>query len=143
MKISTRFSIAVHILSALQFPPNKNHNTSETLAHSVNTNPVCIRRIISQLKKAGIVTTRPGVAGASLALPPEEITLLDIYNAVHVVEEDTLFSIHQNANTRCIVGANIGEALGGILIGAQAAMERELEHVTLADVLRRINQMAE
>lgn len=142
MKISTRFSVAVHILAALQFPPNKNHNTSETLAHSVNTNPVSIRRIMGQLKKAGLVSTHPGVAGASLALPPEKITLLDIFNAVDVVEEDTLFSIHQNPNVRCIVGANIQDVLGYILHKAQSAMERELKNVTLADVLNRIGSRA-
>ncbi|MFZ5974263.1 MAG: Rrf2 family transcriptional regulator [Bacillota bacterium] len=142
MKISSRFSVAVHILAALQFPPNKNHNTSETLAHSVNTNPVCIRRIIGQLKKAGLVTTHPGVAGASLALPPEEITLYDIFDAVEVVDEDTLFSIHPNPNTRCIVGANIQNVLGDILHEAQLAMERVLKNVTLADVLGQIGSRA-
>ncbi len=105
MKISTRFPIAVHILAALEYPPNKDYNTSETLAHSVNTNPVCIRRIIGQLKKAGLVLSRPGVAGTALARRPEEITLLDVFNAVDVVE--SLFGLHKNPNLRCIVGANI------------------------------------
>lgn len=142
MKIPSRFSVAVHILAALQFPPNKNHNTSETLARSVNTNPVCIRRIVGQLKKAGLVSTHPGIAGASLALPPEEITLFDVFDAVEVVDEDTLFSIHQNTNERCIVGANIQDVLGDILLEAQSAMERVLKNVTLADVLMKIGGRA-
>lgn len=138
LKISTRFPIAVHILAALEYPPNKDYNTSETLAHSVNTNPVCIRRIIGQLKKAGLVLSRPGVAGTALARRPEEITLLDVFNAVDVVE--SLFGLHKNPNLRCIVGANIQDVLGGFLSNAQAAMEQELQKVTMADVMQKIDQ---
>ena len=138
MKISTRFPVAIHILAALEYPPNNEYNTSETLAHSVNTNPVVIRRILGQLKKAGLVKTRPGVAGTALARELGEITLLDIYNAVNGAEE-SLFAIHQNPNLRCIVGANIQDVLGGILSDAQSAMEHELEKVSMTDIVALID----
>ena len=54
MKISSRFSIAVHILSILKNNPSS-LCTSDYMAESVNTNPVVIRKIMSYLKQAGFV----------------------------------------------------------------------------------------
>lgn len=64
MKISSRFTVAVHILSLLALEKNA-HCTSEWIAGSVNTNPVVVRRVIGQLKKAGFVQVRPGTGSVS------------------------------------------------------------------------------
>ncbi|RJG17774.1 Rrf2 family transcriptional regulator [Paenibacillus thiaminolyticus] len=133
MKISSRFSVAVHILSLLTLEPQA-HHTSEWLAGSVNTNPVVIRRVTSQLKKAGLVAVRTGTGGASLVLPASEITLLDVYRAVEAVEEGELFGMHERPNPQCPVGANIEAVLQIITAQAQSAMERVLEEITLEQV---------
>ncbi|BFH67582.1 MAG: Rrf2 family transcriptional regulator [Paenibacillus dendritiformis] len=133
MKISSRFSVAVHILSLLTLEPQA-HHTSEWLAGSVNTNPVVIRRVTSQLKKAGLVAVRPGTGGAALVRPAGEITLLDVYRAVEAVEEGELFGMHEHPNPQCPVGANIEAVLQLITAQAQSAMERVLEGVTLEQV---------
>ena len=105
MNISSRFAVAIHILSVLEM--NKaGVSTSDYIAESVNTNPVVIRRIVGMLSKAGLVEVKPGVAGAKLAKHPSEITLLDIYHAVHVVQEDSLFGIHENSDKNVLL-ANI------------------------------------
>ena len=41
--------------------------TSDFIASSVNVNPVVIRRLLQQLKKAGIVEVKRGSGGASAA----------------------------------------------------------------------------
>lgn len=65
MNISTRFAVAIHILTLID--SNKDgKSTSEWIAGSVNTNPVVIRRLTGMLNKAGLVEVRPGVAGAKL-----------------------------------------------------------------------------
>ncbi|WII39114.1 Rrf2 family transcriptional regulator [Paenibacillus thiaminolyticus] len=133
MKISSRFSVAVHILSLLTLEPQA-HHTSEWLAGSVNTNPVVIRRVTSQLKKAGLVAVRTGTGGASLVQPASEITLLDVYRAVEAVEEGELFGMHEHPNPQCPVGANIEAVLQIITAQAQSAMERVLEEITLEQV---------
>jgi Rrf2 family protein len=139
MKISCRFSVAVHILSLLSL--NKNaHCTSEWIAASVNTNPVIIRRIIGKLKKAGLVNVRSGTGGAYLQKDLEEITLLDVYRAVEVVEEGELFQIHEHPNPHCPVGANIQSVLEIILLRAQAAMEQILAEVTMKQLVTDLNQ---
>lgn len=70
----------------------------------MNVNPVVIRRILKQLKNAGIVTVARGSGGAWIAKSTEEITLLDLYKAVECVEDGQLFHFHENPNPLCPVG---------------------------------------
>jgi Rrf2 family protein len=139
MKISSRFTIAVHILSLLSIGGN-DHCTSEWIAGSVNTNPVIIRRVMGQLKKAGLVNVRPGTGGAYLLKGLEEIHLLDVYRAVEVVEEGQLFHFHENPNPQCPVGANIQAVLQLILRQAQDAMEQVLANITMKELVTDLIQ---
>ena len=134
MRISSRFTVAVHILSLLAVNPTS-HNTSEWIAGSVNTNPVIIRRVLGKLKKAGLVNVRSGTGGAYLIKELENITLFDIYQAVEVVKEDELFHLHEQPNPKCPVGANIQSVLQLVLISAQSAMEEVLMKVTMAQLV--------
>lgn len=142
MTISSRFAVAIHALSLLEL--NKDGvNTSDYIASSVNTNPVVIRRILGRLSKAGIVQVRPGVAGTRLARSASELTLLDIYRAVEVVEEDALFSIHEKPNINCPVGKHIQESIEPVFSAAQRAMEQTLEKVCLQDIVGKLNHIAD
>ena len=78
MQISSRFTVAVHVLVCIEAFKNSRKVTSGFLASSVNVNPVVIRRILQQLKGAGIVTVARGSGGADIARPLEEVTLLDL-----------------------------------------------------------------
>ncbi|MCY7777244.1 Rrf2 family transcriptional regulator [Bacillus haynesii] len=131
--VNTRLSVAIHILSLIAANPRE---SSEMIAGSVNTNPVVIRRMISQLKKAGILTSRPGVAGATLKRDPEDISLLDIYRAVQPHEE--LFAIHDKPNPNCPVGRQIQTTLDQTFHSVQQAMENELASKSLKDVLTHL-----
>lgn len=134
MTISSRFSVAIHILTLLEF--NKNGiSTSDYLAGSVNTNPVVVRRIIGMLSKAGLVEVKPGIAGSKLAKPLGEINLLDIYRAVNVVNQDALFAVHDSPNPNCNVGKNIQGAIEPIFAMAQRAMEETLKMVKLQHIV--------
>ncbi|MCS7459575.1 Rrf2 family transcriptional regulator [Paenibacillus doosanensis] len=139
MTISSRYAVAIHILSLLEI--NKEERiTSDFIAGSVNTNPVVIRRIIGMLGKAGLVITNPGVAGAQLARPIDRITLLDVYRAVQSDPEEELFALHDNPNPQCPVGRNIQGALEGTFAQAQKAMEEELRKVTLQQIVHQVSQ---
>lgn len=136
MQISSRFTIAVHILLCIDTFQGKYKLTSEFLASSVHVNPVIIRKILSQLKAAGIVEVQRGSGGASIVGKLEEISFLDIYRAVECVEKEGLFHFHESPNLLCPVGRNIHQVLDGRLIQVQNALERELEKMTLADVVK-------
>ncbi|MFC5589778.1 Rrf2 family transcriptional regulator [Sporosarcina soli] len=139
MKISSRFTVAVHILSLLAIERNE-LCTSEWIAESVNTNPVVIRRVIGKLRDTGLVQVRRGVGGATLQKPLQEITLLDVYRAVEVVEEGELFQIHEKPNPNCPVGANIQAVLELILLRAQEAMESVLQEITMEELVTVLNK---
>ena len=101
-----------------------------------NVNPVIIRKILSQLKAAGLVKVQRGSGGASIAKPLDEITFFDIYQAVECVEHGELFHFHENPNQKCPVGRNIHNVLDGKLIQIQDALENELGKITLEDVMK-------
>lgn len=139
MQISSRFSVAVHVLTLLATNPAGELLTSDRMAGSVNTNPVVIRRILGQLKKAGLVEVRAAAGGTYLRRDPATVTLLEVYRAVAVVEEQ-LFSVHDNPNPHCAVGRGIQAALDGTLMRAQAALEQELATTTLAQVVAGVRE---
>ena len=82
MQISSRLTVAVHTLLAIEYFHLEYKVTSEFIASSVCVNPVVIRRILLQLKDAGLVDVARGSGGATLKKPPQSITLLDVYRAV-------------------------------------------------------------
>lgn len=135
MQISSRFTIAIHILICVETFKNDKKVTSDFLASSVNVNPVVIRRLLQQLKTAGIVTVVRGSGGTETARPIDQITLLDIYHAVECVEDGELFHFHENPNKLCPVGKNIHHILDIRLDTIQEAMEREMKSVTIADIM--------
>ena len=125
--MNSEYSIAVHVLSLL----NRDDlpKSSKFLADSVGVNPVVIRNVTGLLRQAGLLHTRRGVAGAWLTRPAEQISLLDVYRAVHAPE--TVLKIHRKPNPSCQVGARIQGVLDGVFSQAQVAMEAELARVSL------------
>ncbi|MGR3208054.1 Rrf2 family transcriptional regulator [Bacillus glycinifermentans] len=138
MKISSRFTIAVHMLSLLHV--RSDPLTSEQIADSVNTNPVIIRQISRLLKKAGLIEVKRGSGGAHLRKDADAVSLYDVYKAVEVVGEGELFHTHENPNPDCWVGANINQVLELILLKAQTAMENILRDISVQDVTELIVQ---
>ena len=143
MQISSRFTIAVHILICIETFKNDYKITSDFLASSVNVNAVVIRRLLQQLKKAGIINVKRGSGGAEMARSPEEITLLDIYNAVECVEEGRLFHFHENPSQECPVGKNIHAILDVRLEEIQKAMEREMRSISIQDIINDTKKLIE
>ena len=138
MADNCQFAFAVHILAVLAYRDGAGVN-STSLARSVNTNAVVIRRLLSDLRRAGLVCTQRGVAGgARLCSPPREITLERIY---HAVNEGARFSHHPHPpNPRCPVGCNIENVLSEVFSSAQTALEQALARRTLADVLENVTE---
>ena len=136
MQIGSKFTIGVHIITAIDYFKDMDRVNSEFLAGSIGINPVIVRTVISQLREAGIVRTQRGSSGAELAKRLDEITLYDIYKAVGSVDpEEGLFHFHEQPNPDCPVGRNIHKVLDQHLLDAQKAMEDQLRCSTLADIV--------
>ncbi|CAG2152124.1 Rrf2 family transcriptional regulator [Cupriavidus plantarum] len=137
MSTSSRFAVAVHILTLLA--QAKEPLSSSWIAGSVGTNPALIRRMIGALTDAGFVSTTMGsTGGAMLARPADAITLLEVFRAV---ETSALITLHQSApNPACLVGREITGALRNVADRAQAAMDAALADVTIAGMLADVER---
>lgn len=142
MQISSRFTVAVHALICIEMFKKDRKVTSEFLSSSINANPVVIRRLLQQLKKAGIVRVMRGSGGADTARPIGEITLLDIYRAVECVDGGELFHFHEHPNPLCPVGRNIHAVLDSRLEHIQKVMEDEMQSVTVQDIFDDMQRAA-
>ena len=121
------------MLAGLGYLP-EGETTSTQLASSVNTSPSFVRRILSKLSKAGLVSTTMGKTGStSLGKDPRDITLLEIYRAV---EAPKAFAIHDYpAKAACPVSCGIKSAMEKVLGQTQRSMEESLGQITLAEVI--------
>jgi Rrf2 family protein len=140
MTTSSRFAVAVHILTLLASAAEP--LPSSLIAGSVGTNPALIRRLVGQLLEAGLVSTAMGSnGGATLARAASAITLLDVFRAV---ESAVLIAPHHSVpNPACMVGREISGALKQAADRAQAAMDAALAAMTIAGMLADVEQAAE
>lgn len=141
MQISSRFTIALHILTALETFQGQYRLTSRFLSSSIQANPVIIRNILLQLKAAGFVQIPRGRGSITLLKSPNEISLLDVYKSIEPLEQGKLFSFHKNPNPQCPVGRNIHNILDWRLLSVQQAMENKLESMKLSDILTDLQKL--
>lgn len=141
MQISSRFTIALHILAALETFKGRFRLTSQFLSGSIQVNPVVIRNILLQLKAAGFVQIPRGHGSITLLKAPDEISLLDVYKSIEPLEQNKLFNFHQNPNPKCPVGCNIHNVLDWRLLSVQQAMEDRLKSMKLSDVLSDLQNL--
>lgn len=142
MQITSKLTMAAHMVCAIDYFGGTRPVTSTFLADSIGTSPVMVRTIMGMLKQAGIINSSKGKTGITLARPLEQITLLDLWRAVAQSDADSLFHFHENPCPQCPVGGNIHAALDGRLTAAQRALEDQLQRTTLADVEKEIRQLA-
>lgn len=137
MLSSSRFVVAVHVLSILAREPDGRPVCSSLIAKSAHTNPVVIRRLMSALEKSGLVQSVAGRAGGfALARKAASISLGDIYSAV---EDDTVFRMHKtDPNSACPVAAQMGEVLRPYLKSAETALTSALGQTNLNQVVAGI-----
>jgi len=134
--MNTRFAVTVHILTLLQTQAGQ-PVSSEWIAGSVNTNPSLIRRLLSQLAKAGLTTSQLGTGGgALLARPADSITLADVYSAI--AEDGDVLPVHESPNPKCPVGRNIQALLECRIAAAEHALLDELARTTIRDLVAEI-----
>ena len=77
----TKYTVAIHILVMLATSPRDLN--SDDLARSVGTNASYIRKVMALLKDHGIIASQRGKSGTRLLKRPEDLSLLEIYQAVN------------------------------------------------------------
>ena len=134
--MDTRFSSAIHTL--IMIAGADKPMTSDLIAESVGTNASYIRKVTGLLKKQGIIGSRQGVGGFTLLVPPENLTLYSVYQAISESEQVHVFDLHQNPNDACIVGRHIRPVLTDVFRGIEEKAELELKHTTLLDCMQKM-----
>ncbi|WP_229370890.1 Rrf2 family transcriptional regulator [Umezawaea beigongshangensis] len=135
MALSSRTAAALHALTLLA--RRQESLTSTTIAASMASNPVLVRRILGSLRDAGLVHSTEGRGGGwSLARAPREITLHDAYTAV---EKGPVLTRHAHpASGTCDVGRHMHALLDAQFREAEQAMEERLGRTTVADLVQQV-----
>lgn len=141
MQISSRFTIALHIFACVEAFKEKQRLTSSFLSQSIHTNPVIIRNILLQLKRAGLIEVARGSGGITVEKPLSDITFYDVYEAIEPLENGSLFHFHEAPDPKCPVGRNIHTLLDDRLNDIQKAMEEKMKAYTLADLSDDMRQI--
>lgn len=133
--VNQQFTFAVHIMTALAFSAEL--MDSQTLATSVNTNPVVVRRLLLALRRAQLIATQAGKhGGARLRKEPARISLLDIYDAV---EPRPVIAINERkASKHCQVSCHMKSIMSSVAAGTEEAVRRHLRGITLRELVRKI-----
>ena len=141
MARSTRFSVALHVLTHLV--GERQPRTSEQLAECVRTNPVVVRRTMAGLRDAGLVTSARGAGGGwALGRDASHITLRDIYAALG---ERLLRGVDVAGTDAQRGGCRIQKAVAGtldeFLDDAEALLADRLDRISLADLSSRVRNL--
>lgn len=130
-----RFAISIHILTLLAKAsagqlPGGEWLTSEFIAESININPVLVRKEVSNLRNAGMATSREGKnGGTALGKPADEILLSDVYKVVY--NKPVLGLSKNRPNSRCPIGEQITEHLESLFREAEQGLLEKLGQTTL------------
>lgn len=140
---------ALHTLLNLTYAPPGTAPSARELADFQRLSVTYVRKLLTQLAKAGLVEGSEGVRGGwQLARDSAEITVLDVVDAIQ--GPDPLFEC-RNIRERCVLwpdGAAPTAATSGVcsihavMLSAEAAMRRELATHTLAGIATQVRAKA-
>ncbi len=134
--MNSDFSVATH---ALVFLSCKNTVlSSEELADSICTNPARVRKVVSKLKKAGLVDTKEGsVGGCHFGGDPAAINLAQVADALNVTfVEATWHSGDQNRD--CLICSGMAGLMDELFSDLDSRCKARLREITIADLAHRL-----
>ncbi|MEO9593462.1 Rrf2 family transcriptional regulator [Rhodopirellula bahusiensis] len=131
MKRDSKLSGVLHIL--LHMAELDEPVTSDDLSKIMDTNPVVVRRLMAGLRKQDYVRSEKGHGGGwTLACELDEVTLLDIYQAVG---SPSLLAIGNRTEAPgCLVEQSVNATLGKTFDEAEQLLLQRLGEVTLASL---------
>ena len=138
---NSQFAMAVHVMAMLANNCDERMK-SGYIAKSVNTNPVVIRRLLSDLHEADLVVSQTGYSGGTcLTRTPEEIRLLEVYEAV---SNNEIFGLHpKEPDQDCDIGSTITAVLGSLQNEISEAVREKFAGYTLQHVIDELQKCKE
>ena len=136
--MNSDFTVAVHSLVYLEHKKGCSVN-SEEIAANVCTHPVRVRRVLSRLCKAGLITSREGHKGGGYCFDgdPSQIPLLTVLDALgqQVVPQGWTSG---DTDMRCLIASGMGEVMRGLFDQLDQACREKLAGITVADIVAAI-----
>jgi Rrf2 family protein len=130
--MNSDFTLAIHSLTFLALQPDR-MSTSDAISESASVHPVRIRKVLSLLKKHGIIKSKEGTGGGFIfAKDLSEVNLRDIYK---ITSEGALQPKCPESNEKCIVGANMHKVLFNIFLDAEEHLGEYLKEYTIKEVV--------
>jgi Rrf2 family protein len=135
--MNSDFTLAIHSLTFLALQPDR-MSTSDAISESACVHPVRIRKVLSLLKKHGMIKSKEGTGGGFLfTKEPSEVNLRDIYK---ITSEGALQPKCPESNEKCIVGANMQKVLCNIFSDAEEHLGEYLKDYTIKEVVDLITE---
>lgn len=135
--MNSDYTLAIHSLVLLALQPDR-MSTSEAIAESAGVHPVRIRKVLSLLKKNGVIKSKEGNGGGFIfARELSEVNLWDLYK---ITSEGSLQPKCPDSNEKCIVGANMQRVMFSIFFGAEKHMGEYLQTYSIKEVIDLINE---
>lgn len=116
--------------------------TSEALSKSTGSNPVMVRQLFGKMKLAGLLNVSAGKGPTSLARPPREITLWDVFCAVECSSWSDMIAFLPRLSETCALGGSFKQVMSRHLDAAALSLKKSFEKVTLARLVREIRREA-
>lgn len=134
--MNSEFVIAVH---ALVFLYHKQEIVaSDVLAENVCTNPVCIRKVMGKLKKAGLVDTKEGASGGyRLCIDGEACTLQRVGEALGTEFVKATWT-SGNSDKECMICSGMAGIIDEMTSDMNKLCREYMEKLTVADIERKI-----
>ena len=130
--MTSEFAVAVH--SVVYLNQRQITTSSEELASNVCTNPARIRKVMSKLKKAGIIETKEGLEGGyHLVKEPSDINLKQICDALDVSFVSSSWK-SGDENLPCMVASGMSGVMDEIYGELNDLCRIRMEQITIEDI---------
>ena len=139
--MDTKFAVALH--SLIFISESAEPTTSDKISETLNTNASYVRRILSSLLKAGLITSASKTRGCGLLKEPKNILLSDVYDAVEPGVSKLNMSISQNPNTDLFLCQCEKPVMEKLFEEMESSVDAILRGRTLQHLIDAIKQMQE
>lgn len=112
---------------------------SELIGEAAGCSPVIVRRIYKKLKDADLLDTKPGRYGLHLARDADEISLLDVAEAIRPLSAASVFGAHAPLSGTSPIADSLHAVLEEDFGCAVEAMRKRLSLITLQDLAHSLS----
>lgn len=131
--MNSDFCVAVHAVVFLSH--KKEMCSSEQLSENICTHPARIRRILTKLRKSGLLESEDNgpKGGYRFTADPQKCTLADIAEALQIRFVDPTWR-SGNTEMDCMIASGMGDVMDNVFEDLNVQCYKRLKKVTIAEI---------